>query len=265
METQKENQNNLQISKCFDVITGRPRNEAEVRTNVYQNQKSILELTFELEKIPVEKLIEPIETRQKPTEEVDSDIVSHLPNGIPLYKSDDPGEIYKPLVRIPHLAPVEKEWLHLQKIAGVSSDNLDSVRKQIKLLIDKKLIGMDIDNIRDDELINKLVALQAGTLFHNSDTGPVELNGAILAIPVETHGYYEEKSREFLYVANLGDDKWNDGKKKKRRDKNCTTYSIPNTDIKHRTIHTGLYLHVCNNQTIELQKSETGKSYIRWK
>lgn len=212
--------------------------------NVYENQISIeeWERDFKIREILMA---------------TNPEIIAHTNNIIDGLTKSEIEEIEKS-----HVLPVQKEWLHPRNVVEMSSDNLNSARDQIKLLVDKGFIDLDINNIDDDDkLINQLVCFQSGTPFHNFKIGPAFLHGNILAIPIKTSNFCDQSSRDFLYVGNI------DIKNSFRKSKNSNIYGVPYMNKQFRTMTIGLQIHVEDYRAIEVIKADTDydRSLIRYR
>ncbi|MFA6361494.1 MAG: hypothetical protein WCX33_01665 [Candidatus Shapirobacteria bacterium] len=190
--------------------------------------------------IPIQELLETIETRN---------ILLQTPE-----HDENPYEQTRRIVKEEQRktyfisSPIEKEWLDFSKEAFISSENIESVRQQIK-----KLKNIRLKNIDDDEqLIKQLVIFQARTPIYNLEgRDPIKFTDDILALPIMT----ENISQEYLYVGNLSNNE--------RKDRGYTKYKTPQGEHTWNTFKIGNEFNTTNNRAILIRKSIYGKSKIK--
>lgn len=194
--------------------------------------------------IPIEDLTKPIEVRGVP-EETMTETSEHDENQYEQARRIIEDEEKK---KLDFISPVNKEWLDSKKEAFVSSENIKSVRQQIK-----KLGNIRLKNIDDDEqLIKQLVAFQTRTPIYNIEgRDPIKFTDHILALPIMT----ESISQEYVYVGNLAQNE--------RKDKDYTKYKTPQGEHLWNTFKTGNEFSTTNGTAIIIRKSRYGKSYIK--
>jgi len=122
----------------------------------------------------------------------DSEVIGLAPNGKDLlYKSDDPGEMYKMARKI------DNSKLNLEYVAYISKLNFDWIRKILRTKDSNK------------ELLNKLVAFKGRTsIYLDGCFDSISLGkGNILAINIDKNqdnGENPLNTERYVYLANLG-------------------------------------------------------------
>lgn len=118
------------------------------------------------------------------------------PTGLPRYRSDNPGEMYK-VIDIKNISRVSGNELDRDCLAYIKVESLNLIRDRFHI------------NTENTELVKRLVVFKGGTSVSRDDFYPVSLGGdniiAIKNINID-ESELPYKTESYTYLANLTND-----------------------------------------------------------